>query len=455
MHIFVLSKSGRPLMPTKKPGKVRRMLRDGRARIVGHTPFTIQLTYETSAYTQPIKLGIDAGYLIIGYSAITDKEELIGGMVEMLARMSERLTKRAMYRCNRRGQKRYRKPRFNNRRKPKGWLAPSIQHKLDTHFRIIEKMRAILPITSVTIEVANFDIQQIKNLDITGKEYQQGERFGFSNLREYILHRDNHGCQNSNCKNRTVQKILQVHHIGYWKGDRSDRPGNLLTLCTRCHTPHNHQKGGFLYSWQPQIKAFRAATFMTTVRWRLIQETEALPTFGYITKSRRRDLKLEKSHHNDAFVIAGGTHQPRVEPTHWKQRRRNNRSLETFKDAVYIDTRTGQRAKGAELHCGRRTRNRNLNGENLRQYRGQRVRPGKRSIRRQRYSLRRGDIVLFEGEKRIVRGVHSYGRRVVLETPGKPRSVGIKKVVLVKRNQGLSIESDTPKRAKADVSPHR
>ena len=440
MQIFVVSKSGKPLMPTKKPGKVRRMLKDGRARIVEYEPFTIQLTYETSEYTQPVKLGIDGGYQAIGYSATSDKEELIGGAVEMLRGMSERLGERAMYRRNRRGRKRYRKPRFDNRRNPKESLAPSIQHKLDTHFRIIEKVRAILPITSVIIEVANFDIQQIKSPDISGKEYQQGEQFGFANLREYILHRDDHECQNTDCENRSAQKILEVHHIGYWQGDRSDRPGNLVTLCTRCHTPHNHQEGGFLYGWQPKVKAFKAETFMTTVRWRLTQGTGALPTFGYITKSMRIALKLEKSHHNDAFVIAGGTRQPRAEPTNWKQRRRNNRSLETFKDAVYIDTRTGQRTKGAELHCGRRTRNRNLQGENLRQYRGQKVRKGKRSIRHKRYSLRPGDIVLFEGEKRVVKGVHAYGRRVYLEMPDKPRSVGIDRVVLVKRKQGLSIE---------------
>ena len=89
MQIFVLSKSGKPLMPTKKRGKVRRMLKDGRARIVGHAPYTIQLTNETNEHTQPVTLGIDAGYQSIGYSATTDKEELIGGKVEMLKGMSD------------------------------------------------------------------------------------------------------------------------------------------------------------------------------------------------------------------------------------------------------------------------------------------------------------------------------------------------------------------------------
>jgi hypothetical protein len=123
-----------------------------------------------------------------------------------------------------------------------GWLPPSVRHKFSSHIRLIELIRSILPITRVVIEVASFDIQQLKNPGIQGKEYQNGEQKGFSNLREYILHRDGHQCQNPDCKNRAREKVLQVHHIGYWKGDRTDRPANLITLCTKCHTPGKHKK---------------------------------------------------------------------------------------------------------------------------------------------------------------------------------------------------------------------
>ena len=155
-------------MPTERYGKVRRMLRDGRAKVVKAKPFTIQLTYETTKYTQPITLGIDAGYQSIGFSAITEKKELLAGECQLLQGQVERNRERLMYRRQRRNRLRYRKSRFDNRRKPEGWLAPSLQNKLDTHIRLVEKIKSILPITQVIVEVANFDIQAIKNPGIQG-----------------------------------------------------------------------------------------------------------------------------------------------------------------------------------------------------------------------------------------------------------------------------------------------
>ena len=193
--------------------------------------------------------------------------------------------------------------------------------------------------------MANFDIQAIKNPNIVGVGYQQGQQAGFWNLREYILHRDGHKCQNPNCKDRGKEKILQVHHIGYWKKDRSDRPSNLITLCTKCHTPKNHKRKGFLYGWQPKLKSFKPETFMTTVRWRLTSELSAMHTYGYITKSGRIALKLEKTHYNDAFVIAGGSTQKRAAPIFMGQKRRNNRKLERFLDGKHIDKRAIRSSK--------------------------------------------------------------------------------------------------------------
>jgi hypothetical protein len=162
--------------------------------------------------------------------------------------MSERLKQRAMYRRGRRIRKRHRPARFDFRTKGHaGWLAPSIQQKLDSHRRLIERIKAIVPVTQTIIEVAAFDIQALKTPGIAGVAYQQGEQAGYWNLREYILHRDGHKCQNLDCRNKAKQPVLEVHHLGYWRGDRSDRPANLITLCTHCHVPKNHQPGGFLY----------------------------------------------------------------------------------------------------------------------------------------------------------------------------------------------------------------
>jgi hypothetical protein len=443
MKVYVINKDGRPLMPTT-PRKARRLLKSGKAKVAKRDPFTIQLIYGSSGYTQPVDLGVDAGYENIGFSAVNEKEELLGGTLKMLKGMSERITERSKYRRTRRHRLRHRKPRFDNRKKDKGWLAPSIQHKLDTHHRLINKIKSILPVKSVTIEVAAFDIQKIKNSDISGKEYQQGEQYGFDNLREYILHRDGHKCQNPNCKNQAKSPVLQVHHLGFWKNppDRTDRPANLLTLCNKCHTPKNHQKTGLLFGWEPKLKSFKGETFMTTVRWRLTEGTNYQATFGYITKGKRRELKIDKSHHNDAFVIAGGTNQARVyQPLMLEQIRRNKRSLEQFYDAKYRDLRDGKIRTGCELFSGSRNRNTHLNSENLKRYRAHKISAGHRSIKQKRYPYKQHDLVLFEGKICEVVGMQNKGTRVSLkpdaDSKTKYKTAALSKVKPLKRRTGI------------------
>ena len=146
---------------------------------------------------------------------------------------------------------------------------------------------------------------------------------------------------------------------------------------------------------------------MTTVRWRLTSSLCAKHTYGYITKSGRIALKLDKTHFHDAFVIAGGSTQKRAAPMKMCQKRRNNRKLERFYDAKYIDKRTISSSKkpkvasGQELSSGRRTRNTNKSGPNLRIYRGKKVRKGRRSIRRKRYPLQPLDVVSWKAEKYV------------------------------------------------------
>ncbi|MFW9995921.1 MAG: RNA-guided endonuclease IscB [Candidatus Odinarchaeota archaeon] len=418
--VFVQNRHGKPLMPTT-PREARILLATGKARIVKHDPFfTIQLVTGSSGYCQPVRLGIDAGYGKSGFSAVTGKEELLCGELVLLQGNSERLADRKMYRNTRRNRLRHRPPRFNNRRRPEGWLSPSTQHKLDSHFKLVAAIKAVLPITETTIEVACFDIQKIKNPSVAGTDYQQGEQHGFWNLREYILHRDHHECQNPICKNRAKEKILQVHHLGYWKGDKTDRPANLITLCTKCHVPKNHAENGFLHGWQPALKTFRPETFMTAVRWRLVNGLQCNHTYGYLTKNKRFDLDLPKTHANDAFVIANGTDQERADPLVLEQVRRNNRSLQKFYDAKYVDTRTGKKASGQELFSGRRTRNKQLNEESLRQYRGKKLSKGRVSTRRQRYQYQPEDIVSYRGQQYRVKGVQNYGVYIRLDGLAKP-----------------------------------
>ncbi|MBU2598224.1 MAG: HNH endonuclease [Actinobacteria bacterium] len=330
--VYVLSKRGNPLMPCS-PRKARVLLKQSKANVLKRTPFTIQLKIDTPETTQPISLGIDSGYSHIGLSAITSNKELYSADVKLRTDIVKLLSKRRAYRRARRSRNLwYRKPRFKNRDIPEGWFAPSIRHKLNTHIKMINKVKEILPITQINIEVASFDIQKIKNPDISGVEYQNGPQKNYSNTREYILHRDNHTCQNCMGKSKdpilTVVK-LQTHHIES-RQTGGKRPDNLITLCLTCHDKVT--KGEIELNVKP-LKGFKAETFMTKIRWELVDQlkeqfNKVFHTYGYITKQNRKALELPKSHTNDAFVIAGGTVQKRLSNYYLIEQVRNcNRKL--------------------------------------------------------------------------------------------------------------------------------
>lgn len=163
--VYVLNQNGQPLMPTTRHGKVRRLLKSGKAKVVKRCPFTIQLVYDSTNCTQPITLGVDTGSKHIGLSATTSTKELYLSEVELRTDIVDLLsTRRQNRKCRRNRKTRYRKPRFNNRvstKKP-DWLAPSIRQKINTHLVVIDKVYRILPITKLVVETASFDIQKIK-----------------------------------------------------------------------------------------------------------------------------------------------------------------------------------------------------------------------------------------------------------------------------------------------------
>ena len=307
--VYVLNKNGVPIMPTRNHAKVRVLLKQGKAKVVKRTPFTIQLLYDSTNYTQPISLGVDAGSKVIGLSATTNTKELFASNITIRNDIVNLLSTRRQNRRTRRSHKtRYRKPRFNNRvsSKKQGWLAPSIQNKVETHLTCIKRVYDILPITNIVVEVASFDIQKIKNPSISGVEYQQGEQLNFWNVREYVLHRDNHTCQC--CKGKSKDNILNVHHIESRKTG-GNAPNNLITLCETCHTKYH--KG--LIKLPKTIKrgmSFRDAAFMGIMRWAFYNKLKTIYpnvslTYGYITKNTRINNHLPKDHYIDARCISG------------------------------------------------------------------------------------------------------------------------------------------------------
>ena len=305
--VYVINKNGQPLMPTENHAKVRVLLKSGKAKVVKKCPFTIQLLYDSTNHTQKVTLGVDSGSRHIGISATTKDKVLFEADVELRNDIVDLLSTRRELRHSRRNRKiRYRKPRFDNRKRKDIWLAPSVQQKVDSHLTMIEKVRKILPISDIVVEVASFDIQKIKNPSISGAEYQQGEQLDFWNVREYVLFRDGHTCQC--CKGKSKDKILNVHHIESRKTG-GDAPNNLITLCETCHTGY-HKGTVKLPKTIHRGMSFRDATFMGIMRWAFCNKLkEIYPnvslTYGYITKHTRIENDLPKDHYIDARCISG------------------------------------------------------------------------------------------------------------------------------------------------------
>lgn len=310
--IYVRSKDGKALMPSERGGRIGYLLRHGKAHVVSRVPFVVQLDYESTTYTQEVSLGIDAGSKHIGVSASSEKKELLAAQVELRSEVVNLLSTRRELRRTRRNRKtRYRKVRFDNRKKKDGWLAPSIEQKVESHLKVIRLFHKLFPITKTTIEVAQFDAQKIKNPDIKGEEYQQGEQMGFWNVREYVLARDGHKC--IHCKGKSRDPILNVHHLESRKTG-GNSPSNLVTLCETCHKAYH--RGEF----DLKIKrgtALRDAAVMNIMRWavyeRAKEEFENVHlTYGYITKHTRIENGIAKTHAADAFCIAKNVNAMRL-----------------------------------------------------------------------------------------------------------------------------------------------
>lgn len=397
--VYVQNIRGKALMPVS-PGKARKLLKEKKAEIIKRSPFTIKLLIPTGETLQPVILGIDSGYKHIGLSAVTEKHEIFRAEVRLRDDIVKLNSERRHYRKARRNRKTwYRKSRILNRRKSNGWLPPSIQHKLDSHIRMVEKIKKIIPVSKINIEIASFDIQKIKNPNISSREYQNGEQKNFWNTREYVLYRDHHTCQY--CKGKSGNPILEVHHIISRKTG-GHRPDNLITLCSTCHK--NVSLGKIKFDIKP-VRNFKVESFMSNVRKKLVTTLREMGynvshTYGYITKCNRVELNLQKSHATDAFVIAGGTFQKIARQFIIKQNRRNNRSLQ-------------------------------LNRKGY-----------KPAIRRKRYPYQPDDLVKYNNNTFIVKGTFNYGKWIrVKDFKGTTLNLPVSKIKLLKYRRGFVFEN--------------
>ena len=391
MNVFVFNQHSEPLMPCK-PRKAKILLREGKAKVVKRNPFTIQLNYGSSGYRQQLTLGVDTGHSEVGISVVSDTKEVLSAVATMRNDISDKMTTRKMYRRQKRNRLRYRKPRFLNRSAStrKGRLAPSVQWKVDAHARVINQCNSLMPITKVVLETGTFDMAKMNNPDITNEQYQQGVQYGFENVKAYVLARDGYTCQSGKkgcCDKR------HVHHVTFRSNGGSDAASNLVTLCEKHHHSLHEGKWGLTNTRQ---KCLKPATTMNVIRSQLFNLfPDAIETFGYITKANRYHHNIEKTHSNDAFVIAGGTTQARAIERTILFKRKNNRSLQ-----------------------------KNRNG----------YAP---SIRRQRYKIQPKDIITWLGNTYIAQGVQNKGAYLKFTNGVKSFVKGMKHIGVVFHHKGL------------------
>ena len=379
VKVFVLNIRKEPLMPTSSK-KARLLLKTGKAVVVNRFPFTIQLTYQTGENKQEITLGLDPGYKNIGYSCITNTEELICGTLELDNKTTDRLIEKRMYRRNRRNKLRYREPRFNNRKRILGWLPPSVERRYQTHLSLVKKLKKLLPVSRIIIESCNFDIQKLNNPDIIGKEYQEGSLLEYKNLKSYVLVRENCFCQLCGKTSSKTDK-WNLHHIIQRSNGGTNKPDNISLLHKSCHDKL-HKQGLKL----KKNKQYKDSTFMNIIKTRLQRDLGSEITFGYITSYLRSKLKIDKTHFNDAFIVAGGTAQKRSPDYIIVQKRKNNRSIQ-------------------------------LNRKGF-----------KPSIRKQRYKLQPKDLVKISGKVFEVIGSHCKGKNIMIKKDEKKVSIPVKKI---------------------------
>lgn len=284
--------------------KARILLKQKKAKVIGYKPFTIQLCYATGEAKQEIIIGIDEGAKHIGIAIISQDKIFAKGEITLRQDVHSLLLTRSQYRKKRRYHKtRYRKSRFLNRKKPKNWLPPSIYSKLNLNFIWIDKFCSLVPTPKLHIEVGKFDIAKMITPDILGINYQYGQTYGYYDVRYFVFARDEYTCQVCKKKN----KILHIHHIIYRSEGGTNRADNLITVCIDCHTSKAHKPGGVLYKWMKEHKKtrqYKEPPFMNILRRRTLQKyPNAEITYGSETSPKRKELKLEKTHYNDAIAI--------------------------------------------------------------------------------------------------------------------------------------------------------
>lgn len=313
--VFVLSSDSQPLDPCH-PARARKLLSAGRAAVFRRFPFTIILRDRTAdeSVTHSHRLKLDPGSKTTGIALVaegTGKVVWAGELAHRGQAIRDALLKRRAVRRSRRQRKtRYRSMRFLNRRRPEGWLAPSLAHRIETTLTWMERLRRLCPIADISMELVRFDTQLMQDAEISGVAYQQGTLVGFE-VREYLLEKWGRCC--AYCGAQGVP--LQVEHIVPRARGGSNRVSNLTIACEPCNQKKSMRTAEEFGHPDVQAQARRPlkdAAAINTTRWALYQRLIAtgLPVevgTGSRTKYNRTCLGLDKSHWHDAACVGTST----------------------------------------------------------------------------------------------------------------------------------------------------
>lgn len=329
MAVFVLDRSGKPLMPCSEK-RARKLLAAGRARVHRVMPFVIRIDdrrLQDSAL-QPLRVKIDPGSKTTGLALVREAESIdaasgevrrelfvlnLFDLVHRGRQISEALTGRRTFRRRRRGANlRYRAPRFLNRGKGRGWLAPSLRHRIETTLAWVRRLQRWAPVTALSQELVRFDMQKMENAEIAGVEYQQGTLAGYE-LREYLLEKFNRSC----CYCDAKDVPLNIEHIHPKAQGGTNRASNLAIACVPCNTKKGARSiEAFLAKDPARLARIRAqlkrplkdAAAVNATRWALFEalKSKGLPVetgSGGLTKFNRTRLGVPKSHALDAACV--------------------------------------------------------------------------------------------------------------------------------------------------------
>lgn len=344
--VYVLSKNGKPLMPTTRCGHVRILLKEKKARVVERNPFTIQLTYETEENTQPLTLGIDPGRTNIGASVVTQDGECVfsAQLVTrnkdvpklMKARKQFRMAHRRLKRrCKRQRRAkatgtispkkeiqrllpgceepinckgiRNKEARFNNRKRPAGWLTPTANHLLLTHLNLVKKLQKFLPITDVVLEVNRFAFMAMDNPHIQRWQYQRGPLYGKGSVEDAV-----YAAQDGHCL-FCDSGIDHYHHVVPRRKNGSETLENRVGLCEEHHRLVHTEE-----AWTKKLaakkagmnKKYHALSVLNQIIPALTEQlAELFPQHTFVTTGQdtyhfREDHDIQKDHYLDAYCIA-------------------------------------------------------------------------------------------------------------------------------------------------------